>query len=79
MTFAATGGFGGAEGDTDVGIYDIQGRLIRTVVSGRFAPGYHTATWDGRDQQGTLAASGVYFLRLESAGLTRSIKLPVVR
>jgi len=30
--------------------------------------GEHVATWDGRDENGIAVASGIYFLRLESAG-----------
>ncbi|UCH62105.1 MAG: right-handed parallel beta-helix repeat-containing protein [Fidelibacterota bacterium] len=41
-------------------IYDIQGRLVRTLVEGYQNPGYHTIVWDSRDDRGRAVASGVY-------------------
>jgi hypothetical protein len=54
-----------------VGIVDAQGRAVRTLVprAGREA-GRHVATWDGRDDTGAVVAPGVYFVRLEAAGVT---------
>ena len=36
-------------------------------------------SWDGRDASGRRAAAGVYFLRLESGGMTQTRKITVVR
>lgn len=51
-------------------IYDVNGRLARTLVDRPMAQGQHRIEWDGRDQGGNPAASGVYFLHFE-AGQTR--------
>ena len=53
--------------DINLGIYDAQGRHVRTVASGQLAAGIHVKTWDGRTEAGTSAPSGVYFARLESS------------
>ena len=46
-------------------IHDARGRLVRTLESGANYPrGRHGLTWDGRDDSGAAAASGVYFVRL---------------
>jgi len=45
-------------------VYDISGRLIRTLVDEEQKPGFYTATWNGRDSSGRQVASGVYFYRL---------------
>jgi hypothetical protein len=50
--------------DVRLRIYDVNGRLVRTVVSGVQSPGPYTAMWDGRDDQGRGVASGNYFARL---------------
>ena len=45
-------------------LFDIQGRLVRTIVNESFVPaGAHEATIDGRGQRGEKLASGVYFVR----------------
>ncbi|MDH3214996.1 MAG: T9SS type A sorting domain-containing protein [Candidatus Krumholzibacteria bacterium] len=58
-------------------VYDVRGRYIRSLADGWTTAGPHTATWDGSDRRGDAVSSGVYFLRLQSAGqdLTRRVVL----
>jgi hypothetical protein len=49
-----------------VEVFDILGRNIRQVASGRFASGRHAFAWDGKDDHGREAAPGVYFVRCAS-------------
>jgi flagellar hook assembly protein FlgD len=58
-------------------VYDIAGRLVRTLVAGSRAPGAYTEHWDGRSDSGERVASGIYFYRLESdrRSLTRKAVL----
>ncbi|MCK4513421.1 right-handed parallel beta-helix repeat-containing protein, partial [bacterium] len=49
-------------------VYDATGRLIRTLVSARQSAGTYDVTWDGRDADGRMVASGVYFYRLDLDG-----------
>jgi hypothetical protein len=67
---------GGAERVT-LRVYDVSGRLVRTLVDGRQPEGVATATWDGRNDGGGRVASGVYFYRLE-AGDTRATRRMVL-
>jgi len=51
-------------GSVRIEMFDIQGRMVRTIVDQSFAPaGVHEATIDGRGQRGEKLASGVYFVR----------------
>jgi uncharacterized protein DUF4331/flagellar hook capping protein FlgD len=45
-------------------VYDVQGRMVRTLVEQDAAPGTFRAQWDGRDDGGARLARGVYFARL---------------
>ncbi|MFH1277484.1 MAG: M20/M25/M40 family metallo-hydrolase [Candidatus Eisenbacteria bacterium] len=45
-------------------IYDVTGRLVRTLVDGVREAGGHSVSWNGADDRGRSAASGVYFSRL---------------
>ncbi|RKZ14543.1 hypothetical protein DRQ50_08805 [bacterium] len=58
-------------------VYDVAGRLVRTLVDGQVAPGEGVKIWDGRDDSGSPAAGGVYFYRLETGtrALTRKMIL----
>ncbi len=47
-----------------LGIYDVRGRLIKSLISGSLPAGQHGMTWNGLDALGRPAASGVYFCRL---------------
>jgi hypothetical protein len=65
-------------GKTRLAIYDILGRRIRTLIDGVRPAGEQQVTWDGRDDAGLAAASGVYFYRLEANGLTQTRKLTLL-
>jgi hypothetical protein len=52
-------------GRVTIRIYDIAGRLVRTLVDGVETPGFHIARWNGRSDDGIATASGVYFYRIE--------------
>ncbi|RKZ12522.1 hypothetical protein DRQ53_09195 [bacterium] len=58
-------------------VYDMRGRLIKTVVSDNRATGQHTEIWDGDDENGRKVASGVYFARFE-AGKTLQVRRMVL-
>ncbi|NNE10028.1 MAG: hypothetical protein HKN20_15815 [Gemmatimonadetes bacterium] len=58
-------------------IYDIRGRLVRTVLHG--APGRSSAQWDGRNESGARVAPGVYFSRFESGGRAATKRISIVR
>jgi hypothetical protein len=53
-------------------IYDVAGRLVRTLVNRKLARGRHSEVWDGRDVGGVEVVSGIYFYRLEAG--SRAIK-----
>jgi hypothetical protein len=49
-------------------VFDLQGRLVRTVIDQDAAPGTFRATWDGRTDAGARAGRGVYFAKLATDG-----------
>jgi hypothetical protein len=49
-------------------IYDTQGKHVITLYEGVRGPGSHEAQWDGRDANGSLVSTGVYFYRLTAEG-----------
>ena len=49
----------------EVKVYDVGGRLIRTLADRYFEAGPHTLVWDGRDNGGRQVARGVYFTRVK--------------
>jgi hypothetical protein len=66
-----------ARGRVRLKVYDVGGRLVRTLVDQVQAPsseGYQV-TWDGTNDAGVRAGSGVYFYELDSPGFAASKKL----
>ena len=60
-----------------VTIEDTRGRAVRVVVaSRRVAAGLHTWAWDGRREDGTVAADGAYRPRVELEDADRTLLLP---
>jgi hypothetical protein len=49
-----------------VKIYNILGQLAKTIVDEEVRAGNHKIHWDGRNNQGSLVATGVYIIRLEA-------------
>ncbi len=50
--------------EVNLTVYDIRGRLVKTIVDGVVEAGRHEMTWDGRDGGGRMSASGVYLYNL---------------
>jgi len=68
-----------ASGRVNLRVYDLRGRLVRTLVVSDRPAGWHQASWDGRDDAGTAVASGVYFYRLEAGSFLHSRKMLLLR
>lgn len=67
-------------GDTwpiHLAVYDVGGRLVRTLSTDPQAPGEHTLEWNRRNAAGQEVQAGVYFIRLWSAGRVASTPLIV--
>ncbi|MBK9472418.1 MAG: T9SS type A sorting domain-containing protein [bacterium] len=67
------------DGVARLAIYDLAGRLVRTLVAGSLAAGEHEAVWDGCDDAGRAQASGSYLARLEAGGGVRTVRMALVR
>jgi photosystem II stability/assembly factor-like uncharacterized protein len=60
-------------------VYDVAGRRVRSLVTGRLAAGPHEFVWDGRNDAGRPIASGIYFVRLVTPEGTATRTLNLVR
>jgi len=62
-----------------VDIYNVAGECVRRLLSRNLPAGEHQITWDGRDQNGVEASSGVYFYRLTADEFSASKKMLLLR
>jgi flagellar hook assembly protein FlgD len=60
-------------------IYDVTGRLVKTLVNEPQEPGYYKVLWDGKDDLRKAVSSGIYFYRLEAGDFTAMRKMVVMR
>ncbi len=60
-------------------IFDIMGRKVITLVDGELEAGSYTVTWNGRDQSGNKASSGIYFYRLATGFGVRQAKMTLLK
>jgi flagellar hook assembly protein FlgD len=48
-------------------IYDLSGRLVRTLIDGDLREGgYHAVRWNGNDENGDSVGSGMYIYKMET-------------
>jgi hypothetical protein len=55
-------------GPVELAIYGVDGRRVRTLLREERAAGVYRTAWDGRDEAGRRAGSGVYYARLTAGG-----------
>ena len=70
-----------ADGDASLTVYNALGQRVRALAAGRHRAGRHVVYWDGADDSGRAAASGVYHCRLEmpALGLSRQRTMTLAR
>jgi hypothetical protein len=66
-------------GQVRVRVYDIGGRLIRTLIEGELPASSHRVVWDGRDERGQGVASGSYFVRVEAGENVATGRMTLLR
>ena len=66
-----------AAGMARLAIYDLAGKLVKTLVSGDLPAGAGQVTWNRSDDAGRSVVCGVYFCRLHADGTDLSRKLVV--
>jgi flagellar hook assembly protein FlgD len=60
-------------------VYDVEGRLVRTLVDETVGEGYQERIWDGKDANGNPVGSGLYFYRLTAGDKTLTKKMVMIR
>ena len=66
-------------GAVSIKIYDIAGRRVKILTSGKAKAGPHEVAWDGTDAAGRRLPSGVYFTQMKTGDYTAAKKLLLVR
>ncbi len=68
------------DGRVQLRVYDVRGAVVRSLIDEDLPAGTdHIARWNGVDDRGAAAASGVYFYKLETEGESIVGKMALVR
>ena len=77
ITFTVPGSTGTVA--TRLDLYDVSGRVVKTLVNGSLPPGPHAEVWDGHDNGGRAVATGVYFAHVRSGNHTAINQLVLLK
>jgi len=61
-----------------LGIYNVHGQLVRQLPVDR-TPGWHETLWDGKDERGVVAATGLYLTRFTVGSMVTTGKMTMIK
>lgn len=60
-------------------VYDVAGRLVKTLARESLPAGSHERGWDRTDRNGRQVAAGIYFVRFDAGSMAAREKIVVLR
>jgi hypothetical protein len=67
------------EAAVTLAVYDVRGRLVRTLINRRLLPGAYSQEWAGTNSRGAAVPGGVYFCRLVTGDKAFATKVVLLR
>jgi N-formylglutamate amidohydrolase len=65
--------------EVELNVYDMQGRLVNSLVENSRTVGRYKAHWNGTDDEGRQVSTGMYFARLQAGGYSSVVKMVYLR
>jgi hypothetical protein len=65
--------------DVRIAVYDVTGRLVRSLVDGIVDVGIHKVYWDGRDGGNRRAGSGIYYVKMQTGDFEKARKIVLIQ
>ena len=66
-------------GFVEISIYDINGKLVRKLISGQRAAGNHIVQWNANDELGNRMSSGIYYYRVKCGEYQQTNKMILMK
>ena len=60
-------------------IYNVRGQLVRALIRQQQNAGYHVVKWDGRNDQGNLVSSGLYFYKIQAGSFSQTRRMMLLK
>ena len=67
------------ESAVSLSIYNVEGELVRTLLSGRAQAGPNQINWDGTDADGDAVGRGIYFCRIQAGAMSTTEKIVLIQ
>jgi hypothetical protein len=68
-----------APGDVTLDVYTVAGAMVRTIQARAEAAGWMQVTWNGRDDAGHAAPSGIYFIRAQAGEQSETVRAVLLK
>jgi len=62
-----------------IDIFNVKGQKVRTLINDFMKKGQHSVQWNGKDDQGKMAGSGIYFYSMRSGKYTSTRKMILMK
>jgi flagellar hook assembly protein FlgD len=66
-------------GHLTIKVYTMNGVEVSTIFDGQVSPGSGSVNWAGRNLRSYVVASGIYLVRVQGPGLSKTLKVAVVK
>lgn len=66
-------------GYVSIEIYNTRGQLVKILVNTELENAYHEIVWNGKDNSGKTAASGIYFYKMKASSFTSTKKMVLMK
>jgi len=67
------------QSEVNISIYDISGKIIKTLVNHTVQPGVHAVDWNGLNSSGEKVSNGIYLCTLRYNNISKSLKLMLLK
>ncbi|MCK4447208.1 MAG: DUF2341 domain-containing protein [Candidatus Marinimicrobia bacterium] len=67
------------DGHVELVVYNMRGGKVTTLMKGNQEAGSYKVNWDGRNENGEIVSSGIYFLRIVSGSYSKTNKMIFIR
>jgi hypothetical protein len=68
-----------ASTDVTIAVFDVKGALVKVLIDGTQTAGDHSIRWNGVDEAGRPAASGIYFVRMIAGSYSEVRKIVMLK
>jgi len=60
--------------NVEIAVYNLKGRLVKTLISDKLSPGSHQVYWHGENDSGSKISSGLYFIKMKTDNIVLTKK-----